>query len=97
MLRPATPLTVLLLLAFVLLLLSVISTPIVKTIPLGSFEGADFGVFGFCRNSRCSGIKVGYSAGKFGPSSNASPRIGIFGDYVIVLRMQYLDSTSLVY
>lgn len=72
MLRPATPLTVLLFLAFVLLLLSVISTPIIKTIPLGSFEGADFGVFGFCKNSKCSGAKVGYSTGKFGSSSDTS-------------------------
>lgn len=65
MLRPATPLTVLLFVAFVLDVLSVISTPIVKSIPLGSFEGTDFGVFGFCVHSRCSGAEVGYSTGKF--------------------------------
>lgn len=58
MLRPATPLTLLLLIAFVLLLLSVISTPIVDGIPLASYKGVDFGVFG-C--SKCPGIQVGYS------------------------------------
>ncbi|MCJ1268888.1 regulator of ime2 [Lobaria immixta] len=60
MLRPATPLTVLLFVAFVLLLISVISTPVVKNIPLASFHGIDFGVFGYCGKT-CSGIKVGYS------------------------------------
>lgn len=62
MLRPATPLTLLLFIAFVLLLLSVISTPIVHGIPLASFKGVDFGVFGYCKQgSACSGIQVGYS------------------------------------
>lgn len=63
MLRPATPLTVLLFAAFVLLLLSVISTPIIKGIPLASFKGVDFGVFGYCRNGQCMGIQVGYATG----------------------------------
>ena len=62
MLRPATPLTLLLFIAFVLLLLSVLSTPIVHKIPLASFKGRDFGVFGYCtRGATCSGIQVGYS------------------------------------
>lgn len=64
MLRPATPLTILLFAAFALLLISVISTPIVKAIPLASFKGVDFGVFGFCRGSKCSGIEIGYSTGE---------------------------------
>lgn len=63
MLRPATPLSILLFVAFVLLLLSVISTPIVKAIPLATFDGVDFGVFGNCNGNSCSGIKVGYSTG----------------------------------
>lgn len=63
MLRPATPLSVLLFVAFVLLLLSVISTPIVKAIPLATYQGTDFGVFGYCKGSSCSGITVGYSTG----------------------------------
>ena len=65
MLRPATPLTVLLLAAFVLLLISVISTPIVKSIPLASFDGVDYGVFGYCTNNQCSKIEIGYNFGQF--------------------------------
>ena len=63
MLRPATPLTILLFVAFVLLLLSVLSTPIVKGIPLASIHGVDFGVFGHCKGNDCTGITVGYSTG----------------------------------
>lgn len=71
MLRPATPLTVLLFAAFVLLLLSVISTPIIKAIPLASFKGVDFGVFGYCKqNGDCTGIKVGYATGVFSHKTN---------------------------
>lgn len=65
MLRPATPLTILLFAAFVLLLISVISTPIVKQIPLASFGGVDFGVFGFCQGSKCSNIEIGYTTGQY--------------------------------
>ncbi|KAL8766320.1 MAG: hypothetical protein Q9203_006503 [Teloschistes exilis] len=62
MLRPATPLTLLLFVAFVLLLLSVLSTPIVKAIPLASFKGVDFGVFGYCKpNGQCTGFQIGYA------------------------------------
>ncbi|KAI9733402.1 MAG: regulator of ime2 [Cirrosporium novae-zelandiae] len=43
MLRPATPLSILLFAAFILLLLSVLSTPIIKGIPLASYEGTDYG------------------------------------------------------
>ena len=63
MLRPATPLAIILFIAFVLLLISVISTPVVKGIPLATFQGTDYGVFGFCKGNQCSGIKVGYTAG----------------------------------
>jgi len=62
MLRPATPLSVLLFAAFCLLLLSVLSTPIIKAVPLGSFHDANFGVFGYCEKDRCSPIEVGYDA-----------------------------------
>lgn len=65
MLRPATPLTLLLFIAFVLLLISVISTPIVKSIPLASYAGVDFGVFGNCEGSKCTDIKVGYTTGTY--------------------------------
>lgn len=63
MLRPATPLTILLFISFVLLLLSVLSTPIVKGIPLATFQGVSFGVFGFCKGDQCSGIRIGYTTG----------------------------------
>lgn len=63
MLRPATPLTVLLFISFVLLLLSVISTPVVKGIPVATYRGVNFGVFGYCTPSECSGIRVGYTTG----------------------------------
>lgn len=62
MLRPATPLTILLFAAFAMLLLSVLSTPIIKAIPLGTFKGTSFGVFGWCRGDTCSGIEIGYDA-----------------------------------
>lgn len=61
LLKPATPLTILLLAAFALLLLSVISTPIVKGIPLATFENVDFGVFGYCKQDGCSELRIGYS------------------------------------
>lgn len=63
MLRPATPLTILLFISFVLLLLSVLSTPVIKGIPLASFQGVDFGVFGYCKGNKCSGIRIGYTTG----------------------------------
>lgn len=61
MLRPATPLTVLLFAAFAMLLLAVLSTPIIKAIPLGTYKGVNFGVFGWCdSNNKCSPIEIGY-------------------------------------
>ncbi|KIW15200.1 hypothetical protein PV08_05245 [Exophiala spinifera] len=71
MLRPATPLTVLLLISFVLLLLSVISTPIVKSIPIATYRGVNFGVFGYCTTKSCSDIRVGYTTDEiFGSDDN---------------------------
>lgn len=61
MLRPATPLSVLLFAAFALLLLSVLSSPIIKGIPLGQWEGVDFGVFGYCVGNACTPIEIGYN------------------------------------
>ncbi|OBT64510.1 hypothetical protein VE03_05299 [Pseudogymnoascus sp. 23342-1-I1] len=56
MLRPATPLTILLFAAFVLLLISVISVPIVKPIVLGEFDGVSYGVFGHCNGDVCTAL-----------------------------------------
>jgi hypothetical protein len=63
MLRPATPLTVLLFAAFALLLISVLSTPIITAIPLASYGGISFGVFGYCQGSTCSKVEIGYNTG----------------------------------
>ena len=60
MLRPATPLTILLLAAFAMLLLAVLSTPIIQAIPLGTYKGVNFGVFGNCNPERCTPIEIGY-------------------------------------
>lgn len=63
--RPATPLSVLLLGAFVLLLLSTLSTPIIGSINIATFGGVKFGVFGWCskRANTCSGVSFGYNMG----------------------------------
>lgn len=63
MLRPATPLTIIFLVAFVLELLSTLSTPIIHAIPLGSYQGYNFGVFGYCNGNQCSPYQIGYSTG----------------------------------
>lgn len=62
LLKPATPLTILLLIAFVLLLLSCLSTPIIKGIPLATFRDVDYGVFGYCKGNTCTNIHVGYTS-----------------------------------
>ncbi|KXT17440.1 hypothetical protein AC579_5687 [Pseudocercospora musae] len=61
LLRPATPLSVIFLLAFVLMLLSTLSTPVIEGIPLGSYQGYNFGVLGYCKGSTCVGPRIGYS------------------------------------
>ncbi|KAK4164166.1 SUR7/PalI family-domain-containing protein [Cladorrhinum sp. PSN259] len=61
MLRPATPLSLMLFAAFALLLLSTLSTPIITAIPLGSWDGITFGVFGYCANGVCTPIEIGYN------------------------------------
>ncbi|OJZ89030.1 hypothetical protein ASPFODRAFT_127548 [Aspergillus luchuensis CBS 106.47] len=63
LLKPATPLTILLLIAFALLLISVISTPIVKSIALARHDNIDYGVFGYCKGDVCTSIHVGYADG----------------------------------
>ncbi|KAF2839178.1 pali-domain-containing protein [Patellaria atrata CBS 101060] len=72
MLRPATPLSILFFAAFVLLLLSTLSTPIIKAIPLATVEGVNFGVLGYCRGDDCSGISVGYSTDRLSQNGDFS-------------------------
>ena len=74
MLRPATPLSILAFVAFVLLLISVLSAPIIKGIKLASYEDVDFGVFGYCKLDRCSGISVGYDPGMSSLGRNSKLR-----------------------
>ena len=74
MLRPATPLTVLFFVAFVLLLLATISTPIVKAIPLAEVRGVKFGVFGYCTTTKCTPVEVGYSVGMKKPFPDRIPQ-----------------------
>lgn len=64
LLKPATPLTVLLVAAFVLLLLSTLSTPVIKKIPLATFKNVDFGVFGFCKDDNSCTTGIGYDTSK---------------------------------
>ncbi|GBF66214.1 pH-response regulator protein [Trichophyton mentagrophytes] len=71
LLKPATPLSVLLFAAFALLLLSVLSTPVIKGIPLATYNDITFGVFGWCRRNRCSAFTIGYKD---------DARDGAFGD-----------------
>ncbi|KAK7204132.1 SUR7/PalI family-domain-containing protein [Myxozyma melibiosi] len=58
--RAATPLTLLLLVAFGLQLVSVLSVPVVDKIVLANYQNVKFGVFGYCTNSSCSSVRVGY-------------------------------------
>ncbi|KAB2580358.1 hypothetical protein BFW01_g3384 [Lasiodiplodia theobromae] len=71
LLRPATPLSILFLAAFALLLLSTISTPIIKAIPLAEFDGVTYGVFGYCEGDSCSSMGIGYTTddGRFSDSN----------------------------
>ncbi|KAK5998724.1 pH-response regulator protein palI/prr-5 [Cladobotryum mycophilum] len=72
MLRPATPLSVFLGVAFILLLLSVLSTPVIQAIPLGSYKDATFGVFGYCTSEGCSSIGLGYDLDKISTGDSQS-------------------------
>jgi hypothetical protein len=72
MLRPATPLTIVLLISFVLLLLSTLSSPIIPSIPIATFKGVHFGVFGYCQPDHgCTNVRVGYTTGLL-PSPRSS-------------------------
>jgi hypothetical protein len=64
LLRPATPLALIFFLAFVLLVLATLSTPVIHAIPLGSFQGVKMGVFGYCKpDGTCLKPQIGYSTG----------------------------------
>ncbi|CAN6651767.1 hypothetical protein TRVA0_025S01200 [Trichomonascus vanleenenianus] len=75
--RAALTLSVILLAAFVLQLLTVISVPVTRSITLCEYNGYQFGVFGYCniQTNKCSGVGVGYdvhpSSDQFTLPSNA--------------------------
>jgi hypothetical protein len=79
MLRPATPLSVLLFAAFVLLLLSVISIPVTSFVPLGEFKDVKYGVFGYCQGGKCTKIGIGYPQGMIDCCANTiSPILSLY-------------------
>ncbi|CAG80343.1 YALI0E33627p [Yarrowia lipolytica CLIB122] len=61
--KSATGLLVILLIAFALQLVAVLSVPVTKTISLGSYQDHKFGVFGYCnvKDGTCSPAGVGYN------------------------------------
>lgn len=76
MVRPATPLSVVLFAALALLVISVITTPVIKAIPLGSYDGHTFGVFGMCKGDKCSSISIGYKISELFEVTNFSGFLG---------------------
>jgi uncharacterized membrane protein len=70
MLRPATPLAGLFFIAFLLLLLSSLTVPVIKGLSLAVYDGSRFGVWGYCADNgnRCSGIEVGYTIDELSPT-----------------------------
>lgn len=61
-LKPATALSAILLVAFALELLAVLSVPVTRSITLCTYQNIQFGVFGYCDQSTdtCSSIGIGY-------------------------------------
>jgi hypothetical protein len=93
MLRPATPLSVLFLIAFGLLLLSSLSTPVIKGISLAKLDGYTFGVWGFCSDNadghKCSQIEVGYTIEDIAPTRdgfNINPDTRHSVSYVLIVH-----------
>lgn len=94
MLRPATPLSIIFFVAFVLLLLSTLSTPIIKSIPLGRFQKYNFGVLGYCHDDgTCVGPRLGYSTdGLFNSDGNG----GTDGDFTLPSSTRHSLSSILI-
>ncbi|OAA75467.1 Actin cortical patch SUR7/pH-response regulator PalI [Akanthomyces lecanii RCEF 1005] len=73
MLRPATPLTILLAVALALLIIAVISAPVTKSIYLGKADDTIYGVFGRCTGGKCSSVGLGYDVTADGSSKFSLP------------------------
>lgn len=94
MLRPATPLSIIFLVAFVLLLLSTLSTPIIKSIPLGRYQKYNFGVLGYCHDDgTCVGPQLGYSTDGLFTSDGTS---GTDGDFTLPSSTRHSLSSILI-
>ncbi|RMZ85928.1 hypothetical protein DV736_g6519, partial [Chaetothyriales sp. CBS 134916] len=85
----ATPLSLALFVSFVLLLLSTLSTPVIKSIPLATFEGVNFGVFGYCSSGNgCTPARVGYTTNGAFSSDN--------GDFQLSANTRHSLSSLLI-
>lgn len=94
MLRPATPLSIIFFVAFVLLLLSTLSTPIIKSIPLGRYQNYNFGVLGWCHDDgTCLSARLGYSTDGLFTSDGTS---GTDGDFTLPSSTRHSLSSILV-
>lgn len=70
-LHAATPLTVVLVIALALLILSILSVPITGTIVLASNQSFKFGVFGYCNGDRCTPVVIGYDVAALDTNSGS--------------------------
>lgn len=73
MLRPATPLTILLTAALGLLIISVISAPLTKSIYLGKAGDTIYGVLGRCTGDKCTKAAIGYDVSADGSATFTLP------------------------
>jgi hypothetical protein len=85
--RPATPLSIVFLAAAVLLLLTSLSTPVVKSFILGENNGYTFGVWGFCNDDGCSPVQIGYSVDDIKPTQfSLSPSTRHTVSYLLIVH-----------
>ncbi|KAF3768461.1 pali-domain-containing protein, partial [Cryphonectria parasitica EP155] len=71
MIRASTPVAVLLTIAFGLLLVATLSTPVIKSIVLGSVDDVTFGVLGYCTKTGCT-LDIEYDAASITTTSDFS-------------------------
>lgn len=58
--RPASAPCVIILIAFGLQLVAVLSAPITRAIALSTYNDITYGVFGYCTTDKCSSVSIGY-------------------------------------
>jgi hypothetical protein len=85
--RPATPLSLVFLAAAVLLLLTSLSTPVIRAFILGEHNGYTFGVWGFCNADGCSPVQIGYSLDEIMPTKfSLSPSTRHTVSYLLIVH-----------